>query len=183
MIKTGVIGGAGYTAGELIRLLINHPDVDLKWVHSSSNAGNAVAGVHQGLLGETDLYFTSETPFDEVDVIFLCLPHGESRKFLELHKDDEPPDDLPQQTRGQPGMFRHRHPAGTASSCTQPFAQQRYPHSRHHGKHRSRSQADRNDTLLMAQRQRVGLQAVQTPASGRNRTNPETDAGELQQQS
>ena len=90
MIKTGVIGGAGYTAGELIRLLINHPDVDLKWVHSSSNAGNAVAGVHQGLLGETDLYFTSETPFDEVDVIFLCLPHGESRKFLELHKDDIP---------------------------------------------------------------------------------------------
>lgn len=90
MIKAGIIGGAGYTAGELIRLLINHPDVDLKWVNSSSNAGNAVCSIHQGLAGETDLYFSAATPFDEVDVIFLCMPHGESKKFLELHHDNIP---------------------------------------------------------------------------------------------
>lgn len=92
MIKVGIIGGAGYTAGELIRLLLNHPDVELKWVHSTSNAGNPVSGVHQGLVGETALYFTNETPLDAVDVIFLCTPHGESRKFLELHKDNMPED-------------------------------------------------------------------------------------------
>lgn len=92
MIKVGIIGGAGYTAGELIRLLLNHPDVELKWVHSTSNAGNPVSGVHQGLVGETALYFTNETPLDAVDVIFLCSPHGESRKFLELHKDNIPDD-------------------------------------------------------------------------------------------
>ena len=92
MIKVGIIGGAGYTAGELIRLLLNHPDVELKWVHSTSNVGNPVSGVHQGLVGETALYFTNETPLDAVDVIFLCTPHGESRKFLELHKDNIPDD-------------------------------------------------------------------------------------------
>lgn len=92
MIKVGIIGGAGYTAGELIRLLLNHPDVELKWVHSTSNAGNPVSGVHQGLVGEMALYFTNETPLDAVDVIFLCTPHGESRKFLELHKDNIPDD-------------------------------------------------------------------------------------------
>lgn len=92
MIKIGIIGGAGYTAGELIRLLLNHPDVELKWVHSTSNAGNPVSGVHQGLVGETALYFTNETPLDAVDAIFLCTPHGESRKFLELHKDNIPDD-------------------------------------------------------------------------------------------
>ena len=92
MIKVGIIGGAGYTAGELIRLLLNHPDVELKWVHSTSNAGNPVSGVHQGLVGETALYFTNETPLDAVDVIFLCTPHGESRKSLELHKDNIPDD-------------------------------------------------------------------------------------------
>ena len=92
MIKVGIIGGAGYTAGELIRLLLNHPDVELKWVHSTSNAGNPVSGEHQGLVGETALYFTNETPLDAVDVIFLCTPHGESRKFLELHKDNIPDD-------------------------------------------------------------------------------------------
>lgn len=85
MIKAGIIGGAGYTAGELIRLLLNHPDVDLVWVNSNSNAGNPVSQVHQGLIGETDLVFTSETPFDQVNVVFFCTPHGESRKFMEAH--------------------------------------------------------------------------------------------------
>ena len=65
MIKVGIIGGAGYTAGELIRLLINHPDVEIAFVNSSSNAGNKITDVHEGLFGETDLRFTSELPLDE----------------------------------------------------------------------------------------------------------------------
>ena len=85
MIKAGIIGGAGYTAGELIRLLLIHPDVELKWVNSSSNAGNLVTDVHQGLVGDLDLRFTSETPWEEIDVLFFCTPHGETRKFMETH--------------------------------------------------------------------------------------------------
>ena len=91
MSTAGIIGGAGYTAGELIRLLINHPDVQLMWVNSSSNAGNPVASVHQGLIGETDLVFTDQTPFDEINVLFFCTPHGQTRTFLESHS---VPDDL-----------------------------------------------------------------------------------------
>ncbi len=83
MIKVGIIGGAGYTAGELIRILINHPDAEIKFIHSSSNAGNPITDVHAGLLGETDLYFTSKMNFDAVDVIFLCMGHGVSKTFLE----------------------------------------------------------------------------------------------------
>ena len=80
-IKAGIVGGAGYTGGELIRLLIHHPDVAVSFIHSRSNAGNTVSSVHQDLLGETDLQFTSELS-DDVDVVFLCVGHGEARKFL-----------------------------------------------------------------------------------------------------
>ena len=86
MIKAGIIGGAGYTAGELIRLLINHPDVELRWVNSSSNAGNKVCDIHQGLIGELDMTFTDKTPWEEIDVLFCCTPHGETRKFMESHE-------------------------------------------------------------------------------------------------
>lgn len=82
-IKIGVIGGAGYTAGELLRILINHPDVQIVFVNSSSNAGNPVADVHSGLLGETDMMFTSELPLNDTDALFLCSAHGDSKKFLE----------------------------------------------------------------------------------------------------
>ena len=85
MIKVGIIGGAGYTAGELIRLLINHPDVEIIFVHSESNAGNKITDIHTGLFGETDLIFTSETPFDEIDLLFFCTAHGDTRKFIESH--------------------------------------------------------------------------------------------------
>lgn len=85
MIKVGIIGGAGYTAGELIRLLINHPDAEIVFVHSTSNAGNKITDVHSGLFGETDMVFTSELPFHEVDLLFLCSAHGDSRKFMESH--------------------------------------------------------------------------------------------------
>ena len=85
MIKIGIIGGAGYTAGELIRLLINHPDVEIIFVNSSSNAGNKITQVHEGLYGETDLVFTSELPLDEIDLLFFCTAHGDTKKFIESH--------------------------------------------------------------------------------------------------
>ena len=83
MIKAGIIGGAGYTAGELIRLLINHPAVEIAFIHSTSNAGNAVSDIHGGLIGETDLRFSAEYDLNAVDVLFLCSAHGQSRKFWE----------------------------------------------------------------------------------------------------
>ena len=85
-IKVGIIGGAGYTAGELLRILINHPNVDILFVNSSSNAGNRVADVHNGLIGETNLTFTSELPVNKVDALFLCSAHGDSKKFLDANE-------------------------------------------------------------------------------------------------
>ena len=85
MIKTGIIGGAGYTAGELIRLLINHPDVEIVFINSSSNAGNKITDVHSGLYGECDLTFTDAMPLDEIDLLFFCTAHGDTRKFMESH--------------------------------------------------------------------------------------------------
>lgn len=83
MIRVGVIGGAGYTAGELLRILLNHPQAEVVFVNSSSNAGNAVTDVHGGLIGECDLVFTDALPVDQVDVLFLCSAHGDSKKFLD----------------------------------------------------------------------------------------------------
>ncbi len=80
-VNVGIIGGAGYTGGETIRLLLNHPDAELIFVHSRSNAGNPLHSAHPDLLGETELTFTDSIQHD-VDVIFLCLGHGESKKFL-----------------------------------------------------------------------------------------------------
>jgi N-acetyl-gamma-glutamyl-phosphate reductase len=80
-IRIGIIGGAGYTAGELIRILLNHSDAEIVFVHSKSNAGNFIYKVHQDLVGETELKFTSELNKD-VDLLFLCLGHGESIKFI-----------------------------------------------------------------------------------------------------
>ncbi len=81
MIKAGIAGGAGYTGGELIRLLINHPDVELSFVLSASNAGNPLSKVHADLVGETDMRFTNQLSTD-IDVLFLCVGHGDARKFL-----------------------------------------------------------------------------------------------------
>ena len=85
MIKIGILGAAGYTGGELIRLLLNHPEAEIVFANSESNAGNLVADVHEGLLGDTDLQFTSEMPFDKVDVVFFCFGHGKSEQFLREH--------------------------------------------------------------------------------------------------
>ena len=82
MIKVGIIGGAGYTAGELLRILLYHPEVEISFVQSTSNAGNLVSDVHADLVGETDLLFISELPFDRADVIFLCMGHGKSVEFI-----------------------------------------------------------------------------------------------------
>ncbi len=83
MIKAGIIGGAGYTAGELLRILLYHPEVEIAFVQSKSNAGNPVSDVHADLLGETDLLFTAEFPFEKADVIFLCMGHDKSFRFME----------------------------------------------------------------------------------------------------
>ena len=85
MIKVGILGAAGYTGGELIRLLLNHPEAEIVFVNSESNAGNLVSDVHEGLLGDTELRFTDEMPFDQVDVVFFCFGHGKSEAFLKEH--------------------------------------------------------------------------------------------------
>jgi N-acetyl-gamma-glutamyl-phosphate reductase len=88
MIKAGIIGGAGYTGGELLRLLINHPQVEIIFIHSRSNAGKPVSGIHQDLFGDTELTFTDDLSKlnGGIDVLFLCLGHGESKKFLTENK-------------------------------------------------------------------------------------------------
>jgi N-acetyl-gamma-glutamyl-phosphate reductase len=87
-IKVGIVGGAGYTGGETIRLLLNHPDVEIGFVHSRSNAGGSISSVHTDLVGNTELKFT-DTIGQDVDVIFLCLGHGESKKFLQENEINE----------------------------------------------------------------------------------------------
>ena len=83
--KVGIAGGAGYTAGELIRILIRHPDTELMFVQSESNTGKPVTDVHDDLLGSCDLTFSQDPDFN-IDVLFLCKGHGESVKFLKNHK-------------------------------------------------------------------------------------------------
>lgn len=80
-IKAGIIGGAGYTGGETVRLLLHHPYVELSFVQSRSQAGKKITDLHVDLIGETDLVFVDAYQ-DDVDVVFLCLPHGESKKFV-----------------------------------------------------------------------------------------------------
>ena len=84
-MKIGIIGGAGYTAGELIRILINHPEAEISFINSESNAGNLITDVHEGLYGDTDLRFRDEMPFNDVDVVFFCFGHGKSEAFLKEH--------------------------------------------------------------------------------------------------
>lgn len=88
-IKAGIIGGAGYTGGELIRILLNHPGASISFIHSRSNAGKSIESIHQDLIGESSLHFTDDTngiTDGSIDVLFLCLGHGESKKFLTENK-------------------------------------------------------------------------------------------------
>ena len=84
-MRIGILGAAGYTGGELIRLLLNHPEAEIVFANSESNAGNLVSDVHEGLIGDTDLRFTDAMPFDAVDVVFFCFGHGKSEAFLKEH--------------------------------------------------------------------------------------------------
>ena len=85
MLEIGIIGGAGYTAGELIRLLLNHPETNINFVYSTSNAGNKLHKVHQDLIGSTEISFTDKIN-TEIDLLFLCLGHGNSTSFLENNR-------------------------------------------------------------------------------------------------
>ena len=82
MLEVGIIGGAGYTAGELIRLLLHHPETTINFVYSTSNAGNKLHKIHQDLIGSTEISFTDKIN-TEIDLLFLCLGHGNSTSFLE----------------------------------------------------------------------------------------------------
>ena len=86
MVRVGIIGAAGYTGGELCRLLVHHPGAQLVFAHSESNAGNSLSDVHEGLVGDTELRFTADLPLDGVDVLFLCMGHGKSREWLAQHE-------------------------------------------------------------------------------------------------
>jgi N-acetyl-gamma-glutamyl-phosphate reductase len=93
-IRTGIIGGAGYTGGELLRILVNHPNVEIAFVHSNSNSGNFVYDVHTDLFGDTDLKFSGDEVFPlgkdtGIDVLFLCVGHGDAKKFLDAHPVDD----------------------------------------------------------------------------------------------
>ena len=85
-VNVGILGAAGYTGGELIRVLLGHPQAQIVFANSESNAGNPVCEVHEGLIGETDLCFTDEMHFDKVDVLFFCFGHGKSEQFLKVHE-------------------------------------------------------------------------------------------------
>jgi N-acetyl-gamma-glutamyl-phosphate reductase len=86
-IRIGIAGGAGYTGGELLRILINHPQAEICWVHSNSNAGKPLSDVHSDLFGDSDLKFTDSISQD-IDVLFLCVGHGDAKKFLDSHEID-----------------------------------------------------------------------------------------------
>lgn len=136
-IRIGILGAAGYTGGELIRVLLNHPQAEIVFANSESNAGNPVAEVHEGLYGETDLRFTRDMPWAEVDVVFFCFGHGKSRAFLQEHAipqhvriidlaqdfriagDHDYVYGLPETHRGQTVGARHLANPGCFATCIQ----------------------------------------------------------------
>ena len=85
MIRVGIIGGAGYTAGELIRILLGHPDAEIVFVNSTSNAGNKISAVHGGLIGEIDMLFTDQLPLDTIDLLFSAPLTAIQEKFIEAN--------------------------------------------------------------------------------------------------
>lgn len=85
MVKVGILGAAGYTGGELIRLLLGHPEAKIVFAASESNAGKKLYEVHEGLIGDTEMCFSSEASFDKADVLFFCFGHGKSEAFIKEH--------------------------------------------------------------------------------------------------
>lgn len=136
-IRIGILGAAGYTGGELIRVLLNHPQAEIVFANSESNAGNHVAEVHEGLYGETDLRFTRDLLWNLVDVVFFCFGHGKSRAFLQEHAipqhvriidlaqdfriagDHDYVYGLPETHRGQTVGARHLANPGCFATCIQ----------------------------------------------------------------
>lgn len=86
MIKIGILGAAGYTGGELLRVLLNHPQADIRFAHSESHAGKPVSDVHEGLEGETDMTFADTMSLADADVLFFCFGHGKSAQFIKEHR-------------------------------------------------------------------------------------------------
>lgn len=125
MIRIGILGAAGYTGGELIRLLLGHPEAEIVFANSESNAGNLVADVHEGLYGETELRFTDAMPFNEVDVVFFCFGHGKSEAFLKEHAIPQHVKiiDLAQDFRLGPGVDQEELVVVVAADAPKPFGQ------------------------------------------------------------
>ena len=160
-VRVGILGAAGYTGGELIRVLLNHPDAEIVFANSESNAGNKVYDVHEGLVGDTELEFTSEMPFDKVDVVFFCFGHGKSEAFLKEHEIPASVKivDLAQDFRitGQPRLLRHLHPARAAAYGQSRTAHARHRRERRHRQHRCGAEACCYDTFLLAHGQLLGV--------------------------
>lgn len=83
--KTAIIGAAGYTGGELLRLLVHHPNIEISYIHSNSQSGKKLEEVHPDLIGDADLTFTDQVTTREIEIVFLCLPHGATKPFLDQH--------------------------------------------------------------------------------------------------
>jgi N-acetyl-gamma-glutamyl-phosphate reductase len=187
MIKIGIIGGAGYTAGELIRLLLNHPDAEIVFINSVSHAGVPVSDVHEGLFGETELCFTSELPLGNIDLLFFCTGHGDTKKFIDQHREEIPEDlkiidlsmdyrlmapdhdfvyGLPELNRREICSAKHVANPGCFATCIQlgllPLAKHlmidfRSAHQCHHRIHRSRSEAAGDNPFLMERQQHLSI--------------------------
>ncbi|RIJ41758.1 N-acetyl-gamma-glutamyl-phosphate reductase [Pontibacter oryzae] len=116
-IKVGIAGGAGYTGGELLRLLLNHPHAEVTFILSKSQAGKPVHAVHKDLLGDTDVYFSEEIN-PAIDVLFLCMGHGESKKFLES---DELPANIKVIDLSQDFRWNESFNEDTVTDCNRAF--------------------------------------------------------------
>ena len=206
MIKVGIIGGAGYTAGELIRLLLNHPEAEIVFINSSSNAGNKITDVHEGLYGETDLVFTDQLPLEEIDVLFFCTAHGDTKKFLESHNVPEelriidlsmdyriasPEHDfiygLPELNRRATCKAKHVANPGCFATCIQLGL---LPLAKHLMLNDDimvtplpevprRCETGRHEPLQLAQQQHERLQSFRAPACARNQAIAQTAAEQL----
>ncbi len=186
MIRVGIIGGSGYAAGELVRILLNHPDVELKWVHSRTVAGQRIVDVHQGLHGEIDMSFSNTIDLKNIDVLFCCRPAGKTREFIETHTipEDLKIIDLARDHRIEDGSHdfvyglselnrkpmvrgaKHVANPGCLAMAVElslippgqkPAAQLRHPHHHRHRSHKRRSRTPAHNPLCPAQRQHGGL--------------------------
>ena len=166
-IRVAIAGGTGYTGGELFRILLNHPYVEIVAATTTSSEGTPVASVHRDLIGETDLCFGFE--LNDPDVIFLCLGHGISRQFVDTH--DIKPEcriiDLGNDFRLD-GDYAGRH--FVYGLCESAREAVRSAHDvANHRIDRSRKEAGRNYPLQLSQRQYLNLQALHPPASCRDK--------------